>query len=115
MSGVTSMSSPNTRRWSRTTFSSASRSAIAGRVRLRSAGLPSTASNDERGLEAPHYVFTKAIAEADEFYDAIIPASLAREERNVVRQAFAGLLWSKQFYHYIVRDWLNGDPAYPPP
>ena len=32
-----------------------------------------------------------------------------------MRQAFAGLLWSKQFYHYDVRDWLNGDPAQPPP
>jgi len=35
--------------------------------------------------------------------------------RNVQRQAFAGLLWSKQFYHYVVRDWLNGDPVGPPP
>ena len=32
-----------------------------------------------------------------------------------MRQAFAGLLWSKQFYHYVVRDWLRGDPAFPPP
>ncbi len=37
------------------------------------------------------------------------------EERRVVRQAYAGLLWSKQFYHYIVRDWLEGDPQQPPP
>jgi hypothetical protein len=32
-----------------------------------------------------------------------------------MRQSFAGLLWSKQFYHYVVRDWLEGDPAFPPP
>ena len=32
-----------------------------------------------------------------------------------MRQAFAGLLWSKQYYHYVVRDWLDGDPAVPPP
>src|SRR2546425_9758876 len=35
--------------------------------------------------------------------------------RSVMRQAFAGLLWSKQFYHYDVRRWLEGDPACPPP
>jgi len=35
--------------------------------------------------------------------------------RDVMRQAFAGLLWSKQFYHYVVRDWLKGDPNFPPP
>ena len=34
---------------------------------------------------------------------------------NVARQGYAGLLWSKQFYHYVIRDWLNGDPAQPPP
>ena len=32
-----------------------------------------------------------------------------------MRQAFAGLLWSKQFYHFVVKDWLDGDPAFPPP
>jgi len=40
---------------------------------------------------------------------------MTAEERGVVRQAHAGLLWSKQFYHYIVRDWLEGDPQQPPP
>jgi hypothetical protein len=35
-------------------------------------------------------------------------------ERLVQRQAFAGLLWSKQFYHFDVRHWLMGDPAQPP-
>ena len=32
-----------------------------------------------------------------------------------MRQALAGLLWSKQFYHYVVKDWLEGDPGQPPP
>ena len=44
-----------------------------------------------------------------------IPPGLSREERHVVRQAYAGLLWSKQFYHYIIRDWLEGDPNMPTP
>jgi len=54
-------------------------------------------------------------ADADEFYTSVIPASLSADASNVMRQALAGMLWSKQFYHYIVRDWLEGDPAQPPP
>jgi hypothetical protein len=53
--------------------------------------------------------------EADEFYDAILPASLSADAKLVARQAFAGLLWSKQYYHYVVTDWLEGDPAQPAP
>ena len=53
--------------------------------------------------------------EADEYYNTVIPHDLSADAKNVMRQSFAGLLWSKQFYHYVVRDWLNGDPAYPPP
>ena len=53
--------------------------------------------------------------EADEFYDAIVPASLSADAKLVARQAFAGLLWSKQYYHYVVTDWLEGDPAQPAP
>jgi hypothetical protein len=60
-------------------------------------------------------VFTDRIAEADQFYSTIIPQHLSCGAKNVMRQALAGLLWSKQFYHYIVTDWLNGDPACPPP
>jgi len=53
--------------------------------------------------------------EADAFYAERFPASLSQEERRVARQACAGLLWSKQFFHYVVRDWLEGDPAQPLP
>jgi len=53
--------------------------------------------------------------EADAFYATIIPATLSADARNVARQALAGMLWSKQFYHYVVRDWLEGDPAQPAP
>jgi hypothetical protein len=60
-------------------------------------------------------VFEDRIAEAGEFYDGIIPGTLSDDARNVMRQAFAGLLWSKQYYHYIVREWLDGDPGQPPP
>ncbi len=57
-------------------------------------------------------IFEQRIQETDQFY-ADLPDSLAFEERRIVRQACAGLLWSKQFYHYGVADWLSGDPAIP--
>ncbi len=60
-------------------------------------------------------VFRDRIREADEFYARRLPRGLTDDERGVVRQAYAGLLWSKQFYHYIVADWLDGDPTQPPP
>jgi hypothetical protein len=53
--------------------------------------------------------------ETDAFYDERLQAVASREERAVARQAYAGLLWSKQFYHYVVNDWLEGDPAHPAP
>ncbi len=60
-------------------------------------------------------IFQQRIAEADEFYDARLSTNLPADMRNIGRQCLAGLLWSKQFYHYIVRDWLDGDPEQPPP
>jgi len=60
-------------------------------------------------------VIKQRIAEADEFYQQVIPGGLDRQQRLVARQAYAGMLWSKQFYHYVVEDWLRGDPNMPPP
>ena len=60
-------------------------------------------------------VFDARRKEADEFYAAVLPEASTEDERRVQRQAYAGLLWSKQFFHYVVRDWLEGDPAFPPP
>ena len=59
--------------------------------------------------------FTERIAEADAFYNAVHPAQLNADQRLVQRQAFAGLLWSKQFYNYDVFRWLSGDPTEPRP
>src|SRR5262249_13977156 len=50
-----------------------------------------------------------------EFYDALHPESFSDDQRLVGEQAFAGLLWSKQYYHYDVWRWLKGDPSEPPP
>jgi hypothetical protein len=60
-------------------------------------------------------VFAARLREADRFYEELMPADLLPEEKSVCRQAYAGLLWSKQFYHYIVKDWLEGDPSQPAP
>ena len=61
-------------------------------------------------------LFAQRIAEeADAFYRRVTPFDMPDDLRNVQRQAFAGLLWSKQYYHYFVDRWLKGDPAQPPP
>ena len=52
-------------------------------------------------------VFRARTAEADAFYADIIPASLNSDQANVMRQALAGMLWSKQFYNYDVGRWLK--------
>jgi hypothetical protein len=67
------------------------------------------------GNDAPDFdqTFAARIEEADEFFS--FGKHLSEDSRNVQRQAFAGLLWSKQFYHYIVQQWLDGDPALPAP
>lgn len=59
-------------------------------------------------------VFLQRIAEADQFY-SFCPKTPDGDSRNVQRQAFAGMLWSKQYYHYVVEDWLTGDPGQPAP
>jgi hypothetical protein len=60
-------------------------------------------------------VFAIRQKEADEFYASRVTSELSDDAKNVMRQAFGGMLWSKQFYHYDVRSWLDGDPAGPPP
>src|SRR6478672_10983220 len=73
----------------------------------------------DRQLELP---FEDALAvldqrrvEANEFYAALAPSNAPADALRIQRQAYAGLLWSKQFYHYNVELWLRGDPAQPPP
>src|SRR6266404_1563805 len=80
----------------------------------RTSGAASKKKNDEPFADFEEIV-TKRRTEADEFYGEIAPSSLTEEQRAVQREAFAGLLWSKQFYHYIVDQWLDGDPDQPPP
>jgi hypothetical protein len=73
----------------------------------------------DRSVGEPFDGFERAFddrrAEADEFYRDVSPFPVSDDERMVQRQAFAGLLWSKQFYNYVVHDWLRGDPLQPSP
>ncbi len=76
--------------------------------------------SDDPGLTDPFgagfdTTFAARITQADAYYAALAPSTLTDDERAVQRQAYAGMLWSKQWYHYIVRDWLDGDPAGPTP
>ncbi len=65
--------------------------------------------------EAFDTIFSTRKQEADEFYAKRAPHHLSPDGCNIQRQAFAGMLWSKQFYYSDVRTWLKGDPSGPPP
>ena len=60
-------------------------------------------------------IFEQRRREADEFYNVVIPETATSDRRRIMRQAFSGLLWGKQFYNYVVREWLEGDPGQPVP
>jgi hypothetical protein len=60
-------------------------------------------------------VFRERKGEADAFYAELEPACLSAEHRAIHRQALAGMLWTKQFYYYVIEDWLQGDPRQPAP
>jgi hypothetical protein len=80
-------------------------------VRLRISDDP-----DETGVDdAFDSTFDLREDEADRFYAALARGPLDAEAATIQRRAFAGMIWSKQFYNYVVRDWLNGDPLTPVP
>jgi hypothetical protein len=73
------------------------------------------AASAGEALDDHDTVFDQRLAEADAFWASTMPENLGEDERLVHRQACAGLLWSKQFYHFDVERWLRGDPGQPPP
>ncbi|MDO8837164.1 MAG: hypothetical protein Q7V01_16290 [Vicinamibacterales bacterium] len=85
------------------------------RLRLRLTDRPAESRADGPFGEEFDGVCAARRAEADEFYRSVIPVHESEDGRRVMRQAFAGLLWSKQYYHYVVKDWIDGDPGQPPP
>jgi len=86
-----------------------------GEICLRLRLAPQELSSQESLGKEFERAFQDRINEAEEFYAEHLPGGLSAQERCVARLAYAGLLWTKQFYHYIVRDWLEGDPLQPPP
>ncbi|BDM83298.1 MGH1-like glycoside hydrolase domain-containing protein [Acaryochloris marina] len=60
-------------------------------------------------------LFQQRIVEADEFYKDLQPSNLSEDLGSIQRQAFAGMLWSKQYYYFNIEDWLQGDPGQPDP
>ena len=84
------------------------------RLRLRPASGQAAGPADALGAD-----FTQVMAErqleADEFYAELTPAGASADEALVLRQACAGMLWSKQLFYYGVSRWLDGDPGQPPP
>ncbi|PYN59999.1 MAG: glucosidase [Candidatus Rokuibacteriota bacterium] len=84
-------------------------------VRLRLTDVSPTGDRSGDPFAEFERVVARRRDETDEFYAAIIPTQLSADGRNVMRQALAGLLWSKQFYHYDIGRWLDGDPGDPPP
>ena len=83
------------------------------RLRLRPAG-----HGEERAVALGagfDEVMTQRRAEADEFYAELTPAGASADEALVLRQACAGMLWSKQLFYYDVTRWLDGDPTQPEP
>ena len=81
-------------------------------VRLRLRDAPASGTSLLDGFDD---TVARRQQEADEFYATVIPAHLSPDARCVMRQALAGVLWSKQWYHYDLRRWLDGDPTQPPP
>lgn len=80
--------------------------------RLRLTNLPPTEGQLGEEFET---IFPARQEEADEFFAKRLGTAQSKDAQNVQRQAFAGMLWSKQFYHFDVRTWLAGDPTVPPP
>ncbi len=88
------------------------------RLRLRPAadgpGRPATSAATALGKDFDQ-VMAERRAEADEFYTELTPAGASADEALVLRQACAGMLWSKQLFYYDVSRWLDGDPTQPEP
>src|SRR5881296_2845551 len=85
------------------------------RLRLSATAAARGAAAAAEPFQAFDRVFEQRRREADEFYATVIPARLGDDARSVMRQALAGMLWSKQWFHFDVRRWVDGDPTQPPP
>lgn len=73
--------------------------------------------SDKTNLKEPFADFDKTfedrLKDADDFYEKVQKDIASQEEKDIQRQAFAGMMWSKQFYYYNIEQWMNGDPKMP--
>lgn len=67
---------------------------------------------DEGAFDA---VIEERREEADEFYNSLVFGPMSDDLKQIMRQALGGMLWTKQYYHFIQKEWIDGDPAQPPP
>ena len=93
----------------------ASGASVTLQMRLMSPAEPGDEAVTEHFGAAFEAEFALRVREADQYCDARMPSNFTDEERRVTRQAWAGLIWSRQFYHYVVSEWLEGDPTQPAP
>jgi hypothetical protein len=84
----------------------------AAEVRVRLVAEESATPDVTTGFDA---AVAERHAEADAFFTDLTPSTATADEARVLRQSIAGLMWGKQFFHYDVQRWLDGDPAGPPP
>src|SRR4029077_2243795 len=100
--------------WYKLTLAGGASAELRLRLRPRPNGRPGTPAATALGAEFSQVVAARQ-AEADEFYAELTPRRATADEGMVMRQAFAGLLWSKQLFYYDVARWLDGDPGQPTP
>jgi len=98
--------------WHRVTIEPGAEIELRLRLQLVAPDAAATAADLGDGFTA---VLAEREREADEFYASLLPDGMDEQRAKVVRQASAGLVWSKQYYPYRVRRWLDGDPSQPPP
>jgi Glycosyl hydrolase family 63 C-terminal domain len=86
-----------------------------GSVEIRLRLVSSFAPQKEKFGDDFDDIIERRKQECHDFYDSVIPASASPDQRSVMTQSYAGLLWTKQFYYYSIKEWLEGDPTQPVP
>lgn len=83
------------------------------RMRLTPLSPPKLPNLEDEGLFDD--IIDERREETNEFYDSFLLGHINDDFRQIMRQAFGGMLWTKQYYHFVQKDWIEGDPAQPPP
>lgn len=84
-------------------------------VRIRLTSQSVSKVSDLEDEDAFDGVIEERREEADEFYNSLVFGPMSDDFKQIMRQALGGMLWTKQYYHFIQKEWIDGDPAQPPP